>query len=331
MTWSIYAISEAQLQQKGCASYTYLQRSSEPYTRGPFFQFSEVLADTALPGVSNPAFIFGLNPAFPFLTGAGGFLQVFTHGLTGMRPDADAFSLDPVLPPQLARGVHIRGMKWQGAVFDVSIQLENTTIVRRPARGKCAGTRREVTVRVLGGNLAPTEYQLGIGDSVVIPTRRTDISSAPGDLALCKPVTSDTDWAPGNYPYAIVDGSNSTVWQPASPDDASAVIDLGSARDIEKVIVDWAAAPAATVSLSGSWETGAQFQDLAGRTAVEISAPYNEREARLVRIRVGNMTELALPQLNQVRFLKLTIEGSYAADGLGATVAEVHVIGREPR
>ncbi|KAJ9133783.1 Glycoside hydrolase family 65 protein [Coniochaeta hoffmannii] len=85
MTWSIYAISEAQLQEKGCAAYTYLQRASEPYIRQPFYQFSEVLADAELPGVSNPAFIFGLNPAFPFLTGAGGFLQIFTHGLIGMR------------------------------------------------------------------------------------------------------------------------------------------------------------------------------------------------------------------------------------------------------
>ncbi|OIW27858.1 glycoside hydrolase family 65 protein [Coniochaeta ligniaria NRRL 30616] len=316
MTWSIYAISEAQLQQKGCAAYTYLQRASEPYIRQPFFQFSETLSDSALPGVSNPAFIFGLNPAFPFLTGAGGFLQVFTHGLTGMRFDLDAFTLDPVLPPQLAEGVCVRGMKWQCAVFDVAIGMENTTVTRRADQKDCAGARQVVTVRVLL-----------VGESLVVPTRRPDISSSLNDLALCKHVTSDDNWAPGNYPYAIVDGSNSTIWQPASPDESSSVIDLSAARRISKVVIDWAAVPPAMFSLSGSREPGAEFEELSPSHPVEISAPFNAEEARQVRIRVGNTTEVVLSQPNQVRFLKLTMHGSHASDGLGATVAEVHVIG----
>ncbi|KAH8906678.1 glycoside hydrolase family 65 protein [Coniochaeta sp. PMI_546] len=327
MTWSIYAISEAQLQQKGCAAYTYLQRSSEPYIRQPFFQFSETLSDTELPGVSNPAFIFGLNPAFPFLTGAGGFLQVCTHGLTGMRPDLDAFTLDPMLPPQLAGGVLIKGMKWQCAVFDVSIELESTTVVRRADQKDCAAARQEVAVRVLGGKQGQKTYQLAVGESVVVPTRRPDISSAPNDLALCKQVTSDDSWAPGNYPYAIVDGSNSTIWQPASPNASSSIIDLGLVRKISKVIIDWAAIPPAVFSLSGSLTQGADFAELLPSQAVKISAPYSVDDARLVRIRAGNTTEVLFSQPSQVRLLKLTIEGSHVTDGLGATVAEVHVIG----
>ncbi|KAB5585706.1 glycoside hydrolase family 65 protein [Coniochaeta sp. 2T2.1] len=324
MTWSIYAISEAQLQENGCAAYTYLQRASEPYTRLPFFQFSEVLSDTALPGVSHPAFIFGLNPAFPFLTGAGGFLQVFTHGLTGMRPNLGAFTVDPMLPPQLADGVVVKGMKWQCAVFDVSIQLENTTVTRREDQRGCAGGSKQANVRVRG-----KEYHLAVGESLVIPTRRPDISSALEDLALCKQVTSDTAWAPGNYPFAIVDGSNSTIWQPASPGESSVIIDLETACKIGRVVIDWAAVPPTTFTLSGNLESGADFQPLSTTTTVVMSAPYDAEEAKHVRIRVGNTTEVALSKSVDVRFLKLTIQGSHAADGLGATVAEVHVIGAE--
>ncbi|KAH7175308.1 glycoside hydrolase family 65 protein [Dactylonectria macrodidyma] len=326
MTWSIYAIAEAQLQQKGCAAYTYLQRSSEPYIRKPFLQFSEVMSDTELPGVDNPAFLFGLNPAFPFLTGAGGFLQVFTHGLTGMRANIDAFYLDPMLPPQLPDGICIKGMKWQGAVFDVSIQLENTTVTRRPAKNKVTYAQKRVTVRVLGGNTKPKDYLMEIGDSIVVPTRRPDISHGQDDSALCKPVTSDSDWAPGNSPYAIVDGSYSTVWQPASPREASAIIDLGGSRAVFRIVINWAAVPPSTFSLSAKHTTEAAFEQLSAPQRVKISAPYDEAEARIIRIRHGNTTEVHLSEGSQIRFLKLTVEGSHAPDGLGATVAEVQIV-----
>ncbi|KAI5459611.1 glycoside hydrolase family 65 protein [Mariannaea sp. PMI_226] len=326
MTWSIYAIAEAELQQKGCAAYTYLQRSSEPYLRKPFYQFSEIILDTPLPGVDNPAFIFGTSPAFPFLTGAGGFLQVFTHGLTGMRPNMDVFYLDPMLPPQLPDGIRIKGMKWQGAVFDVSIQLDKTTITRRTAQNKDAQAQKQVVVRVLGGNNKPRDYRMEIGDSIVVPTRRPDISNAAEDWALCKSVTSDSESAPGNNPYAIVDGANATVWQPASPNAASVIIDLGESRKISRIVINWAAVPPSTFSLSAKQTTGVEFEELSAPQQVNISAPYNEVDARLVRIRTGNTTEVHLAEQRQLRFLKLTVEGSYAQDGLGATVSTVQVI-----
>ncbi|UKZ78628.1 hypothetical protein TrVFT333_006374 [Trichoderma virens FT-333] len=282
MTWSIYAISEAQLQQKGCAAYTYLQRSSESYIRQPFYQFSETQLDTQAPGVDNPAFIFGLNPAFPFLTGAGGFLQVLTHGLTGMRPNINSFYLDPMLPPQLSDGIQIKGMKWQNATFDLAIEMHNTTITRRQTSSV---GKKHVILEILGGNPAIKEYRLSAGESIVIPTRRPDISHAQEDLALCRPVGSDTEWVAGNYPYAIVDGSNSTVWQPATPQKASVVIDIGKPRKISKVILNWGAVPPSTFSLSGCDEAKSGFKELFPTQKVEISAPYDAQRARIVRER----------------------------------------------
>jgi len=74
-------------------------------------------------------------------------LQVFTHGLTGFRFRSDSFYLNPSLPPQLGpEGIIVRGMKWHGAVFDVQVGLENTTITRLP--GSDATNGQNVTVQV---------------------------------------------------------------------------------------------------------------------------------------------------------------------------------------
>ncbi|KAL6852094.1 carbohydrate-binding module family 32 protein [Trichoderma novae-zelandiae] len=326
MTWSIYAISEAQLQRKGCAAYTYLQRSSESYIRKPFYQFSEAQLDTQPPGVENPAFIFGLNPAFPFLTGAGGFLQVLTHGLTGMRPSADAFYLDPMLPPQLPDGIKVRGMKWQNASFDVFIEMDYTTVTRR--RTPSSGTKH-VTLTILGGNPGAKEYRLAEGESVVVPTRRPDISHSPQDLALCRPVGSDSECVAGNYPYAIVDGSNSTAWQPATPLEASVIIDIERLQGVSKVLLFWGGVPPSHFRLSGSKEPNSDFKELSPTQKVEISAPYDAQNARIVQIREGNATAVEFRNSVQLRFLKLTIAGSYASNGLGATVAEVQIISKD--
>ena len=277
----------------------------------------------------NPAFIFGLNPAFPFLTGAGGFLQVFTHGLTGFRSKLDAMHMDPVLPPQLGGGILIRGMKWQGAVFDVDIGPEKTSIQLTMK----SDAVESVIVRV--GREAK-EFKLSVGSSVIIPTRRPDKPSPLGgeggnDLALCKPVTSDTDYIPGNYPSAVVDGSNSTVWQPLAARKSSAVIDLGGLHKLSGVRINWAENPPTSMYITGK-KTLEQddWEELsAGAYSVTPSAPYDAKTARIVKIREGNTTEIKFPRIREVQFFNLSIEGSYAADGRGATVAGIRVVPRQ--
>lgn len=141
MTYSIFSIDSAQLATQGCESYTYLLQSSEPYVRGPFAQFSEQTTDVYADNG-------GTNPAYTFLTGHGGYLQVWTHGYTGYRPRKECFYLDPSLPPQLApEGYTVKGMKWQGSVFDVTVAGTDTTIRHRSGGSAkapvCIGTRNK--------------------------------------------------------------------------------------------------------------------------------------------------------------------------------------------
>lgn len=136
MTYSIFSIDSAQLSYQGCEAFTYLLQSSEPYVREPFHQFSEQTSDVYADNGHT-------NPAYTFLTGNGGYLQIWTHGFTGYRPRLDCFYLDPTLPPQLApSGFTVKGMKWQGSVFDVTVAGDKTTVTRRAGgKGKNACVR----------------------------------------------------------------------------------------------------------------------------------------------------------------------------------------------
>lgn len=61
---------------------------------------------------------------------------------------------------------------------------------------------------------------------------------------------------------------------------------------------------------------------------VQVNAPYDAASAADVRIKMGNTTEVAVPNgRDKTRFVRLVIEGAQVEDelGRGATVAEVAV------
>jgi hypothetical protein len=84
MSDAIHAVDSAQIGEPGCSTNTYLDRSIKPFIRDPFAQFAEARGSKA--GSQDP---LAGAPAYDFLTGAGGFMQVFTYGLTGFRWRAD--------------------------------------------------------------------------------------------------------------------------------------------------------------------------------------------------------------------------------------------------
>jgi trehalose/maltose hydrolase-like predicted phosphorylase len=149
MTDSIHAIAHAALGTPGSASYDFMRRSVDPFLRGPFHQFAEGRG----------------GGAFTFITGHGGFLQVFLYGFSGMRWREDRLRLDPSLPAQL-NGITLRRMLWQGREFDVAIGPEHTTITLTGGPA--------TDVEVAGG-----EYTLLEGEPLVVPTRQTPPPQEP--------------------------------------------------------------------------------------------------------------------------------------------------------
>ncbi|GGN82467.1 kojibiose phosphorylase [Streptomyces albiflavescens] len=229
MTDSVHAIDAAAIGAPGCATYTFLQRAYRPFSRGPFALFSEARGDKA--GVGDA---LAGSPAQDFLTGKGGFLQIFTHGLTGLRLRENALHLDPVLPPQLADGgVRLSGLRWRGRTYDIGIRRTTTTVRLRSGAPFTLDTPTG-PVRLTG--------------TVTLKTRRPDLAPTDG-LARCRPVTA-TSSEPGLYPEAAVDGNPATVWSP-SAEGASLTVDLGRGVPVGPVEPTWTERPTSyTVEVS---------------------------------------------------------------------------------
>ncbi|GJJ71505.1 hypothetical protein EMPS_03855 [Entomortierella parvispora] len=317
MTYSIFSINSAQLSTQGCEAFTYLLQSSQPYTRGPFAQFSEQTTDVYADNG-------GTNPAYTFLTGHGGYLQIWTHGLTGYRSRLDCFYLDPSLPPQLApKGFTVRGMKWQGSVFDVTVAGTQTTITRR------SGGNAKACVQIGDRNNKKGKYQLAVGKTLTVPTYRSDLNGTlvAGNKAQCAlTVTSDSSTAPGQYPLAAVDGSNATYWRPATKSPASLLVDLGKVQKIKGFHFNFNSIPPNSYTVFAGSSTKTEDMKQVGKVdKVKITAPYDPQTASIVMVRLGNTSDISLAQSIQARFVKLVVEGALTHDGSnnGATVAEV--------
>jgi trehalose/maltose hydrolase-like predicted phosphorylase len=227
MTDAIHAIDTAALGSAGCASYTFLRRSLDPFVRAPYDQFAETRR----------------GGAFTFTTGIGGFLQEFLYGFSGFRWDPTAVVLDPVLPPQMP-GVNLTGLHWHGRTFDLSIGPRRTTVTVRSGK--------PMPVRVAGRRARTVRR----GTPLVVGTRRPDLDPT-SDLARCRSVDA-TASAPGSPAVAAVDGSPVTAWEPGAPG-ASLTVDLGGVRTIARVDVRSGAATTTPftvqVSLDGrSWQ-----------------------------------------------------------------------------
>ena len=197
-------------------THTYLMRSIVPFVRDPFAQFAE--ARGSKPGSQDP---LAGSPAFNFLTGEGGFLQVFTNGLTGLRWRPDRVHLDPMLPPQLGSGVTLRGLHWQGRTFTISVGPSRTTLTQTAGQPFLVEPPQ-------GTQTASTS------SPVTLPTRRPDLVPTD-DVARCKPAQASSE-EPGMYAEAAVDGSAATIWAPdPTTTTASLTVDLGQATTVVRI------------------------------------------------------------------------------------------------
>ncbi|MFF7363504.1 discoidin domain-containing protein [Streptomyces sp. NPDC008125] len=247
MTDSVHAIDAAAIGEPGCAAYTYLQRSVRPFMRGPFGLFSE--ARGAKSGAADPLSGF---PAEDFLTGKGGFLQVFTHGLTGLRLREDGIRLDPVLPPQLGAGVTLKGLRHRGRTYDIVLGPRTTT------------------VRLVSGAPFTVHTPAGprrLASTLVLPTRRPDLTPTD-DAARCRPATAGSE-SPGLYAEAAVDGSPATAW---SPDGATGTLTvrLDRALRITSVTPVWSGVPPVSHTVETSSDGHSWQRYVPGAAAREV-------------------------------------------------------------
>jgi hypothetical protein len=259
MTDAIHAVDAAQIGEPGCATHTYLMRSIRPFVRDPFAQFTEARGDKA--GAQDP---LAGSPAYNFLTGSGGFSQVSTFGLTGLRWREDRVHLDPMLPPQLSDGVTLKGLHWRGRTFDIEIGASTTKVTLRGGGA--------FTLDAPGGTRT-------VSSTATIPTRRPDLAPT-ANLARCRPATASSEEA-GEYAEAAVDGSVATVWSPTAST-ASLTVDLGKVSRISNVVTTWGDTAPATSRILTSTD-GTTWTERRRTSEGKLQPPV---DARYVRVEV---------------------------------------------
>ncbi|SCU83630.1 LAFA_0D04720g1_1 [Lachancea sp. 'fantastica'] len=268
MTYPVFVAAAAGLLNHGCSSQSYLYKSVLPYVRAPFVQFSEQSDDNFLTN--------GLTqPAFPFLTGNGGYLQSILFGLTGLRYSYETdpttgrmtrfLKFNPTRLPLLPGGIKITDFKYMGQVFDVVLGDENATITH-----KCGD--QPIKIKVLDRNVihdrlvvSPeasrkrTHTRLPVTHVTLEPGHNISIKmfnpllNIDNNLAEGKQVTNFTTGVPGDVIYSVIDGNNFTHWQPLrKSENARILIDLGvdNKHTLTGGSILWGKRPAQNISVS---------------------------------------------------------------------------------
>lgn len=249
MTYSIYAIAANEVSPSGCSANTYTLNGVIPYLRAPWYQFSEQEVDDF---DTNG----GTNPAFPFLTGHGGFYQVVPFGYLGIRTDKAVLSINPSLPPQIPY-VKVRTFYFAGASFSATINVTNTNITRlaTPSAVNLNDTSANTTIPFILENSeqnSTTTYNIAIGQTITVPNRLYwQQLTEQGNLIQCLPVSSEDKYAQGRFPLAVVDGATSTRWQPSTNESASLTVDMSSVefKQISRIFFDWGTRPPKSVAV----------------------------------------------------------------------------------
>ncbi|CAN8106464.1 unnamed protein product [Discula destructiva] len=328
MTWSMYAITANSLATSGCAFWTYLVKSFEPYLRGPWYQYSEQQDDE--PGVLDPLTGNAINPAFPFLTGHGGLLQVFTAGFLGLRVTHRTLLLNPSLPPQLS---HFKPpiQFYNGAVVGFRMNRTHTVITRHDAAlydGLVPDQYGEgdmpITIgRAVDDSDARTVF-LRVNGTAVVENRVYDTeegAAVPGNILQCHSASATH----GDLAFAATDGYGGTFWQhEACHVPAELVVDVGSSqapRLLRAVHLDFAMRPPRHVRVSISNSSDFEPEVVLADEKIGISRPWDP-DAPVVSY-VGNSTTIELSEaVWSGAFAKLEVTGCWRDDGNGATVAE---------
>jgi hypothetical protein len=276
MTDAIHSIDASALNAPGCSAYTYMLRSYEPFLRPPYDQFAETRT--------------GPNTGFNFLTGIGGFMQVFEYGYSGLRFTPAAVQLDPSLSPQLS-GVTLNGLQWQGRTFTVAIGPQSTTV--------SLTTGPAMPLQTPSGTVT-----VAPGTTVTLTTRRPDLQQT-SDLARCEAVTASS-YVPGDEPVAAVDGSPATPWVATTPQ-AILTVRLAKRTNVSSVTVDRGAKPgggtpvfAYTVQTSTDGNTWHTVATAPATSTGTDEFTFKPTQAQYVRLDFPGASGADVPDIDEV-------------------------------
>jgi hypothetical protein len=333
MTYGVFSIVANEISPSGCSAYTYDLYSSQPYTRAPWFQYSEQLIDDySLNG--------GTHPAYPFLTGMGGANRVAIFGYLGLRLMVGSLNVDPSLPPQIPH-LNYRTFYWQGQAINATSNQTHTTISRLPLDRNLENansTYNKSPIPVTIGANTTSFGNLPPNGIIVIKNRQYGLNkTVAGNVAQCQPVSSPQKFQPGQFPISAVDGAASTKWQPNAAN-TSSWIDVTLPQPYQPITgfyFDWAQSPPTSFSIVFSNDSQWQPENVVNVTSsnnISISEPYNPAAQAAIVPYSGNTTNFSLSKpVWSGTYARLVIKGNQndpAPNATGATVAEWAIIGQ---
>lgn len=277
MTYPVFVAAAAGILNHGSSSQSYLYKSLLPYLRAPFAQFSEQSDDNFMTNGKT-------QPAFPFLTANGGFLQSILFGLTGIRYSYEVepgtkkiqriLKFNPIELPLLPGGIAIRNFKYLNQVLDIIIEDKNGTIVHKsgdkairikvPNRtlihdrdmatyhGNGSTSAENTDNDDAANGISAHYYTINPGEELILPLFHM-ASNVEGNIAESKQVTNLTAGVPGDVAISTLDGNNYTHWQPAEKSSpGKLLIDLGpnNSQVINKGMILWGQRPAKNFTIS---------------------------------------------------------------------------------
>lgn len=327
MTYAIFSIDAAAVEPSGCSAYTYDKYAWSPYARAPWFTFSEKMDDYR---ASYP-------PAFPFLTGFGGFLQMDLMGYLGLRYDASyELEVSPSLPPQIPH-IRLPVFYFHGWPIQAELNQTHATLTRLETPLSTANMTfmdTDITIRAVGGSL-PKTFQLPPHGTLVLTNNNPSANlSIDNNVLQCRRVAeSSGEIVPGQFAEGAIDGSTSTKWQASSSETVNSMtVDLtdGEFARVQSIYVNWAAAVASNFSVAFHNTSDDRDSQRVDVPNVNITIPYDPAEQDIVRPYKGNSTTVTVAGRDvwTGRYATLFVAGNqaYESSGPGATVAEWAVV-----
>ena len=342
MTYAIFSIDASEISPSGCSAYTYDIGSWSGYLREPWFSFSEQLID-------DPTLNGGTNPAFPFLTGHGGFLQVDLYGYLGLRYSTNyTLRVNPTLPPQIPHLTYPI-FYHHGWPIKAVANATTTTLTRLPHPLSNANTTfANISIPVVVGKTSPgstsTTQSLKPNGTIHIPNRQFQTNkTVPGNILQCLPdITSNVAYSPGQFPLAAIDGAISTAWESTNASIPSSItVDTSTVpfQRLTSLSFDWGTTPPidATVILHNqSCPETAPGRAMINLTNITISDPFDVQDAVKVKPYKGNTTTVDLTTLEgetelwSGNWATLFVYGNAndsSIEAAGAIVAEWAIVG----
>ncbi|WPK25897.1 hypothetical protein PUMCH_003233 [Australozyma saopauloensis] len=357
MTFPIFSIVASETLDSGCSSESFLMKSVQPYLRGPFAQFLEQSNDNF---ESNG----GTNPAFPFLTANGGFLQAILRGLLGMRYGHESVNgkLRRFLQfkahelSSIPKGVFIPEIVYMNQTLALNLSSKALTITNTGSIDDSNDSLGIIDLKVFTGpnefvktNLKPHETK----KFELLSRKKARVHSLTE--CGCAAFTNINAGKAGDVTLLMHDGSNSTRWKAGQSSTSKILIDLKQKKKVKAGLINWGSLPPKTLKIhsekaktdvtyskfnnsldllaevsfgsnSGnkSWKQGDMFNKILEKS-VEINAPYNETEYLQIKpVNRHNTTEFVLPSDTATRFLIVEINGLHDENVEGG--AEIYSI-----